>query len=65
MRCGWCIQRPYHSRRTRFGTVVFDGMAQFAPDLILLGAIPVIVLSLAVERGLSLIEDRAAQAVHG
>ncbi|GJE42369.1 Glycine betaine uptake system permease protein YehY [Methylobacterium soli] len=38
------------------GQVVFDGMAQFAPDLILLGAIPVIGLSLAVESGLSRVE---------
>ena len=40
------------------GGIVFDGMAQFAPDLILLGAIPIVALSLAVERTLSLIEDR-------
>ena len=39
------------------GAIVFDGMAQFAPDLILLGAIPIVVLSLAVERSLSLAED--------
>ncbi|WP_375456864.1 ABC transporter permease [uncultured Methylobacterium sp.] len=43
------------------GGIVFDGMAQFAPDLILLGAIPVVVLSLAVERGLSFAEDRVRQ----
>lgn len=41
------------------GGIVFDGMAQFAPDLILLGAIPIVVLSLAVERGLSRAEDLA------
>lgn len=40
------------------GGIVFDGMAQFAPDLILLGAIPVVALSLGVERGLSFAEDR-------
>ena len=39
------------------GGIVFDGMAQFAPDLILLGAIPIIALSLGIERGLSLVED--------
>lgn len=39
------------------GTIVFDGMAQFAPDLILLGAIPIIALSLGTERGLALVED--------
>lgn len=38
------------------GTLVFDGMAQFAPDLILLGALPVIALSLAAERTLSGLE---------
>ncbi|MCJ2007552.1 ABC transporter permease [Methylobacterium sp. J-092] len=40
------------------GGIVFDGMAQFAPDLILLGAIPIVALSLVVERTLSLAEDR-------
>ena len=40
------------------GGIVFDGMAQFAPDLILLGAIPIVLLSLIVERALSLAEDR-------
>lgn len=41
------------------GTVVFDGMAQFAPDLILLGAVPVIGLSIGLDRVLSLVEDGA------
>ncbi|MEH3117334.1 MAG: ABC transporter permease subunit [Methylorubrum populi] len=41
------------------GTLVFDGMAQFAPDLILLGALPVIVLSLAAEWTLSGVEAAA------
>ncbi|HEV7440202.1 MAG TPA: ABC transporter permease subunit [Methylobacterium sp.] len=41
------------------GQIVFEGMAQFAPDLILLGAIPVIALSLAVESGLSRAEGAA------
>ena len=44
------------------GAVVFDGMAQFAPDLILLGAIPVIALSLAADRGLALLGPREARA---
>ncbi|WP_407521808.1 ABC transporter permease [Methylobacterium oryzisoli] len=44
------------------GAVVFDGMAQFAPDLILLGAIPVIALSLAADRGLALFGPREARA---
>jgi osmoprotectant transport system permease protein len=38
------------------GTLVFDGMAQFAPDLILLGALPVILLSLTVEAALGRLE---------
>ncbi|QIJ73482.1 ABC transporter permease subunit [Methylobacterium sp. NI91] len=38
------------------GTLVFDGMAQFAPDLILLGALPIIVLSLATEAALGGLE---------
>ncbi|HJE25671.1 MAG TPA: ABC transporter permease subunit [Methylorubrum populi] len=41
------------------GTLVFDGMAQFAPDLILLGALPVIALSLAAETGLRAVEAAA------
>ncbi|WP_019905430.1 ABC transporter permease subunit [Methylobacterium sp. 77] len=40
------------------GRIVFDGMAQFAPDLILLGAIPIVVLSLAAEWLLSAVEAR-------
>ncbi|WP_244475074.1 ABC transporter permease [Methylobacterium sp. Leaf99] len=39
------------------GRIVFDGMAQFAPDLILLGAVPVVALSLVAERTLSAVED--------
>jgi len=35
------------------GRLVFDGMAQFAPDLILLGAIPIVALSLLAEMLLS------------
>ncbi|CAO4163738.1 ABC transporter permease subunit [Methylorubrum aminovorans] len=38
------------------GTLVFDGMAQFAPDLILLGALPIIALSLATEAALGGLE---------
>jgi osmoprotectant transport system permease protein len=40
------------------GRIVFDGMAQFAPDLILLGAVPIVALSLLAERVLSALEDR-------
>ena len=39
------------------GRIVFDGMAQFAPDLILLGALPVIGLSLLAEGLLGGLED--------
>ena len=46
------------------GRIVFDGMAQFAPDLILLGAIPVIALSLGAEIGLSRIEAAARRRWH-
>lgn len=41
------------------GRLVFDGMAQFAPDLILLGALPVLALSLAAESGLGALEAAA------
>lgn len=41
------------------GRLVFEGMAQFAPDLILLGALPVIALSLSAESGLSALEAAA------
>ncbi|WP_238180497.1 ABC transporter permease [Methylobacterium haplocladii] len=47
------------------GGIVFDGMSQFAPDLILLGALPVIGISLIVERALSLLENRVRQRWHG
>ncbi|WP_245516557.1 ABC transporter permease [Methylobacterium segetis] len=39
------------------GRIVFEGMAQFAPDLILLGALPVVGLSLAAETALGRAED--------
>lgn len=47
------------------GAIVFDGMAQFAPDLILLGAIPVIALSLLADRSLSLAEAAARRRWRG
>ncbi|WP_244936496.1 ABC transporter permease [Methylobacterium currus] len=37
------------------GALIFEGMAQFAQDLILLGALPVIGLALAVDAGLALL----------
>ncbi len=42
------------------GAVVFEGMAQFAQDLILLGALPVIGLALALDAGLALLTTREA-----
>ncbi len=41
------------------GALVFEGMAQFATDLILLGALPVVALALAVDAGLGVLERRA------
>ncbi|MBO1018691.1 hypothetical protein IPV08_01735 [Methylobacterium sp. SD274] len=46
------------------GRIVFDGMAQFAPDLILLGAIPIVVLSLAAEAALSAMEASCRSRWH-
>ncbi|MCJ2034655.1 ABC transporter permease subunit [Methylobacterium sp. J-068] len=46
------------------GRIVFDGMAQFAPDLILLGAVPVVALSLGAEIGLSRLEAAARRRWH-
>ncbi|TGD97604.1 ABC transporter permease subunit [Methylobacterium nonmethylotrophicum] len=43
------------------GAVVFEGMAQFAQDLILLGALPVIGLALAVDAGLALLAGAAPE----
>ncbi|MGX7703415.1 ABC transporter permease subunit [Methylobacterium sp. Gmos1] len=44
------------------GALVFEGMAQFAQDLILLGALPVIGLALAVDAGLALLASGRAPA---
>nr|WP_184383651.1 ABC transporter permease subunit [Roseococcus suduntuyensis] len=41
------------------GALVFEGMSQFATDLILLGALPVVALALAVDAGLGAMERRA------
>lgn len=41
------------------GALVFEGMSQFATDLILLGALPVVALALAVDTGLGAMERRA------
>ncbi|HEY8380603.1 MAG TPA: ABC transporter permease subunit [Microvirga sp.] len=40
------------------GAIVFEGMAQFAPDLILLGALPVVALALATDAGLGIAARR-------
>ncbi|MGE7418475.1 ABC transporter permease subunit [Methylobacterium tarhaniae] len=42
------------------GALIFEGMAQFAQDLILLGALPVIGLALAVDAGLALLAGPAS-----
>lgn len=47
------------------GRVVFDGMAQFAPDLILIGALPIVALSLAADAGLGLVERRLRDGLRG
>lgn len=44
------------------GAVVFEGMGQFAPDLILIGAAPIVALALAADWGLGTIEARLARA---
>ncbi len=41
------------------GALVFEGMAQFATDLILLGALPVVALALLVDGALAALEKRA------
>jgi len=41
------------------GAVVFEGMSQLAPDLILLGALPVVALALAADAALSALPSRA------
>ncbi|KQT84225.1 ABC transporter permease subunit [Methylobacterium sp. Leaf466] len=46
------------------GRIVFDGMAQFAPDLILLGALPIVGLSLAADAGLGAAEAMARRRWH-
>jgi osmoprotectant transport system permease protein len=38
------------------GAIVFEGMAQFAPDLILLGAAPIVVLALLIDWALRALE---------
>jgi len=35
------------------GAIVFEGMAQFSADLILLGALPVVAMALAVDAALA------------
>jgi osmoprotectant transport system permease protein len=42
------------------GAVIFEGMAQFAQDLILLGALPVIGLALATDAAFALLAGPAA-----
>ncbi|MEO3473291.1 ABC transporter permease [Roseomonas sp. CAU 1739] len=40
-----------------FGVLMFQGLGQFAPDLILLGALPVAVLALVLDAGLRALEE--------
>jgi osmoprotectant transport system permease protein len=40
------------------GAIVFEGMAQFAADLILLGALPIVALALAADLGLAAVARR-------
>jgi osmoprotectant transport system permease protein len=37
-----------------FGALVFEGMSQFAPDLIVLASVPIVLLALAADGGLAL-----------
>jgi osmoprotectant transport system permease protein len=47
------------------GGIVFEGMAQFASDLILLGAAPIVVMAMTVDFGLRALEVRLATAMGG
>ena len=40
------------------GAIVFEGMAQFAADLILLGALPIVALALAADGALAVTARR-------
>jgi osmoprotectant transport system permease protein len=42
-----------------FGVFVFQGLGQAAPDLILLGAVPVILIAVAVDKGMQLAVEAA------
>jgi osmoprotectant transport system permease protein len=44
-----------------FGVLMFQGLGQFAPDLILLGALPVAALALVVDAGLRAAEEGLAR----
>jgi osmoprotectant transport system permease protein len=44
-----------------FGVLMFQGLGQFAPDLILLGALPVAALALVLDAGLRAVEDGLAR----
>lgn len=41
------------------GAIVFEGMGQFAPDLILLGALPIVVLGLIADRMFAMLEKKS------
>jgi osmoprotectant transport system permease protein len=44
-----------------FGALMFLGLGQFAPDLILLGALPVVLLALVLDAGLRAAEEGFAR----
>jgi osmoprotectant transport system permease protein len=45
------------------GALVFEGMAQFAPDLIILGSAPVVAIALLADLGLRALELRLARPI--
>jgi osmoprotectant transport system permease protein len=44
-----------------FGVLMFQGLGQFAPDLILLGALPVAALALLLDATLGAVEEALAR----
>jgi osmoprotectant transport system permease protein len=44
-----------------FGALVFEGMAQFAPDLIILGSAPIVAIAILADLGLRALEWRLAR----
>ena len=44
-----------------FGALVFEGMAQFAPDLIILGSLPIVAMAILADLALRAFELRVAR----